>query len=176
MDFLNPALLTGSLLFAVPLVIHLLNRQRHKKRPWAAMEFLLRAYQKQRNRLRNENLLLLLLRCLVPIVLALAIARPTLQKAAGLLSTAGIVHHVVVLDGSYSMGLRPDGAQSPFERARALVGRLLDRFELSSARNDKVTLVLADCIPADYGPTHPAGTRYHNDLRPDLDGWPALDR
>ncbi|MBM3960940.1 MAG: hypothetical protein FJ306_03440, partial [Planctomycetes bacterium] len=55
--FLNPALALGALLFAVPLVIHLLNRQRHKRRPWAAMEFLLKAYQKQRNRLRNENLL-----------------------------------------------------------------------------------------------------------------------
>ncbi|MGK0153980.1 MAG: hypothetical protein ACI9SE_000930, partial [Neolewinella sp.] len=59
MQFLNPALLAGALLFAVPLLIHLLNRQRHKRRPWAAMEFLMRAYQKQRNRLRRENLLLL---------------------------------------------------------------------------------------------------------------------
>lgn len=147
MQFLNPALLAGALLFAVPLVIHLLNRQRHKKRPWAAMEFLLRAYQKQRNRLRNENLLLLLLRCLVPIVLALAIARPMLQQAAGLLGGGGLLHHVVVVDGSYSMGLRPDGAQSPFERARNLVGRLLDRFERNPARSDKVTLVLAGVRP-----------------------------
>jgi hypothetical protein len=146
-QFLNPALLAGALLFAVPLVIHLLNRQRHKKRPWAAMEFLLRAYQKQRNRLRNENLLLLLLRCLVPIALAFAIARPVLQQAAGLLASAGIVHHVIVLDGSYSMGLRQDGAPSPFERARNLVGRLLDRFEQNQNRSDKVTLVLAGVRP-----------------------------
>lgn len=147
MQFLNPALLAGALLFAVPLLIHLLNRQRHKKRPWAAMEFLLRAYQKQRNRLRNENLLLLLLRCLVPIVLALAIARPMLQQAAGLLATAGTVHHVVVIDGSYSMGLRQDGSPSPFDKARTLVGRLLDRFEQNPNRTDKVTLVHAGVRP-----------------------------
>ncbi len=147
MQFLNPALLAGALLFAVPLIIHLLNRQRHKRRPWAAMDFLLRAYQKQRNRLRNENLLLLLLRCLVPIVLALAIARPLLQQVAGLLSGAGVVHHVLVLDGSYSMGLRLDGAPTPFERARTLVGRLLDRFEQNPNRNDKVTLVFAGVRP-----------------------------
>ena len=89
MTFLNPALAFGALLFAVPLVIHLLNRQRHKRRPWAAMEFLLKAYQKQRNRLRNENLLLLLLRCLVPIALAMAVARPVWQEAAGLLGGGG---------------------------------------------------------------------------------------
>lgn len=147
MQFLNPALLAGALLFAVPLLIHLLNRQRHKRRPWAAMEFLLRAYQKQRNRLRNENLLLLLLRCLVPIVLALAVARPVLQAAAGLLGGSGTVHHVLLLDGSYSMGLRQDGAPSPFDKGRTLIGRLLDRLEASTERRDKVTLVLAGVRP-----------------------------
>lgn len=147
MGFLHPALLAGALLFAVPLVIHLLNRQRHRKRPWAAMEFLLRAYQKQRNRLRTENLLLLLLRCLVPVVLALAIARPLLQEAAGLQAGAGITHHVLVVDATYSMGLRQDGAPTPFERARALAGRLLDRFEQNPQRSDKVTLVTAGVRP-----------------------------
>ena len=92
MQFLNPALLAGTLLFAVPLLIHLLNKQRHKRRPWAAMDFLLRAFQKQRNRLRNENLLLLLLRCLIPILLALAVAdgvdRPR-RRAAGVVPEEG---------------------------------------------------------------------------------------
>lgn len=147
MQFLNPALLAGALLFAVPLLIHLLNRQRHKRRPWAAMEFLLRAYQKQRNRLRNENLLLLLLRCLIPVLLALAIARPVLREAVALLTGGGTVHHVFVLDASYSTGASPDGAPSPFEHARTMVGRLLDRFEANPNRNDKVTMVLAGTRP-----------------------------
>lgn len=169
MTFLNPALLAGALLFAVPLLIHLLNRQRHKRRPWAAMEFLLRAYQKQRNRLRNENLLLLLLRCLIPILLALAIARPLLQDAMGLLTGGGTVHHVFVLDGSYSMALRADGARTPFERARGMVGRMLERFEQNPNRNDKVTLVSA-------------GVRPRFVVRGDLDvaaaraGWMQLQR
>lgn len=147
MQFLNPGLLFGALLFAVPLLIHLLNRQRHKTRPWAAMEFLLRAYQKTRNRLRNENLLLLLLRCLIPIVLALAIARPVLQKAFQPLGQSGTVHHVVVLDQSYSMGYQQSGGQSPFERGRALVSQLLDQASAESERGDKVTLVLAGVRP-----------------------------
>jgi hypothetical protein len=146
-QFLNPTLIAGALLFAVPLVIHLLNRQRHKRRPWAAMDFLLRAYQKQKNRLRNENLLLLLLRCLLPILLALAVARPILDAAKGLFGGQGLVHHVVVVDGTYSMGLRLDGAPSPFDRARALVGRLLDGFERNPARTDKVTIVHAGVRP-----------------------------
>ena len=39
------------------------------------------------------------------------------------------------------------------------------------AARPEPTLLLADCIPADYGPLHPAGTRYHADLRPELYGW-----
>lgn len=169
MSFLNPALLAGTLLFAVPLLIHLLNRQRHKRRPWAAMEFLLRAYQKQRNRLRNENLLLLLLRCLIPVLLALAIARPLLQDAMGILSSGGTVHHVFVIDASYSMNLRADGGRTPFEQARTMVGRLLDRFEDNPNRNDKVTLVAA-------------GVRTRFLVRGDLDvataraGWMRLQK
>ena len=143
MQFLNPALLAGTLLFAVPLLIHLLNKQRHKRRPWAAMDFLLRAFQKQRNRLRNENLLLLLLRCLIPILLALAVARPLLEAATSLITGGGVVHHVFILDASYSMGLSQDGAQSPYERGRVMIDRALDRFERNPNRNDKVTLVRA---------------------------------
>jgi len=44
-QFVTSALAFGALLFAVPLIIHLLNRQRFRKRDWAAMEYLLRAYR-----------------------------------------------------------------------------------------------------------------------------------
>jgi predicted amidohydrolase len=36
-----------------------------------------------------------------------------------------------------------------------------------AARNQK-TLLLADCLPGDYGPTHPENTSYLEDRRPDL--------
>lgn len=39
------------------------------------------------------------------------------------------------------------------------------------AARPEPTLLLADCVPDEYGPTHPAGTRYHADLRPELYGW-----
>jgi hypothetical protein len=144
LQFLHAGLLAGALLFTVPLLIHLLNRQRYRRRPWAAMEFLLNAYKKQRRRLRLENLLLLLLRCLIPIVLAFAIARPQLREI-GLPALGGSSHHVLVCDVSYSMGAQPPGGQSPFDRMRALAGTLLERLEgLHSAR---VTLVFAGLRP-----------------------------
>ena len=145
LHFLNPALLFGALLFAVPLIIHLLNRQRYRRRPWAAMEFLLAAYKKQRRRLRAENLLLLLLRCLIPLVLAFAIARPSLRDSAvsGLLG--GACHHVLVLDATYSTGLLSEGAATPFDRQKALAGQLLER--IGSKQGHKVSVAIAGVRP-----------------------------
>ncbi|MHC4515171.1 MAG: BatA domain-containing protein, partial [Planctomycetota bacterium] len=142
MQFINPLLALGTLLFAVPLIIHLLNRQRFRRRDWAAMEFLLRAFKKQRRRLRMENLILLLLRCLIPICLALAVARPYFPEGSSLIPSAGTAHHVLVLDESYSTGLEPQGAQSPHRLARRMATRLLEQLDQKSGQH-KVTVVQA---------------------------------
>ncbi len=42
--------------------------------------------------------------------------------------------------------------------------------ELMVAANDEVTLLIADCVPGDYGPTHPEDTDYLKDRRPELYG------
>lgn len=141
LQFTHLALVFGALAFLVPLIIHLLNRQRFRRRKWAAMEFLLAAYKKQRRRLRAENLLLLLLRCLIPILLALALARPLLKSAQALVGLGSTAHHVLVLDASYSMGAEPAGAQSPFAQAKALATRLLDR--IAGKSGHKVSIVVA---------------------------------
>jgi len=141
LQFTHAALVFGTLAFLVPLVIHLLNRQRFRRRKWAAMEFLLAAYKKHRRRVRAENLLLLLLRCLIPILLALALARPLLKSAQALVGLGSTAHHVFVLDASYSMGVEPMGGQSPFAQAKALATRLLDRIAAKSGQ--KVSLVVA---------------------------------
>ena len=36
------------------------------------------------------------------------------------------------------------------------------------AARQEPTLLIADCLPGDYGPLHPAGTRYLQDRRPEL--------
>lgn len=148
LQFLNPALLIGAALLAVPLIIHLLNRQRYKRRAWAAMEFLLAAYKKQRKRLRRENLLLLLLRCAIPVVLAIAIARPMLRPDSALAGTAGgSAHHVLVVDASYSMTLQLPGSTTPFERLKSMAGRLIDRIG-SRDGQPRVTLIVQGVRPS----------------------------
>src|SRR5689334_7724547 len=101
--FVNPALVAGLAAAALPLLIHLLNRQRHKPVRWAAMRFVLAAYRKTRRRVELENLLLLLLRMGAVALLALALARPFTGRdspLASLTDTRRVV--VLVIDGSAS--------------------------------------------------------------------------
>ncbi len=120
--FLNPLLLWALPLAAVPIVIHLLNRRRFKRVPWAAMEFLLNAMKRNRKRLRMEQWLVLLLRTLAVLLLALLVARP--QLAGGALLGAR-THHVVMLDDTASMA-QLLGSTNLFDRAQDRIRTLAD--------------------------------------------------
>ncbi len=120
--FLNPLLLWAVPLCAVPIVIHLLNRRRFHKVPWAAMEFLLAAMKRNRKRLRMEQWLVLLLRTLAVLLLVFLVSRP--QLGGGTFLSAR-THHVVVLDDSASMTQRA-GSAALFERAQDRVRALAD--------------------------------------------------
>jgi hypothetical protein len=152
--FLHPALAWGAALAAVPLVIHLLNRQRHRPLPWAAMRFVLAAYRRTRRRAQLENLLLLLLRMAAVALLALAIARPFLSSESPL---AGLTERrrdlVLVLDASASTGYR-ESVQSVheaiLERARTLLGGL------DGTRGDRARLIVAAAHPRPIPTRDPA--------------------
>lgn len=133
--FLNPLLLWGLLLCAVPILIHLLNRRRFRRVSWGAMEFLLRAMQRNKKRLRMEQWLVLLLRTLAVLLLVALVSRP--QLGGGLLGAR--THHVVVLDDSASMGQR-SGSTTLYGRAHERIRALVD--ELVVARQgDSFSLV-----------------------------------
>src|SRR5215218_2439862 len=74
---------------SIPIIIHILNRRRFKTVTWAAMEFLLRAMKKNRRRLRFEQWLLLATRCLLVLLLGMALARPMGCNDSTLASLAG---------------------------------------------------------------------------------------
>ncbi|MFK8115050.1 MAG: BatA domain-containing protein [Rubripirellula sp.] len=102
--FLYPALTIGFLFVAVPLLVHLINMLRHRRQTWAAMDFLLASYRKQKKWIRLRQLLLLLSRLAVA---ALLIAMLCGWSGGGqMLGMLGgqTTHHVVILDDSYSMG------------------------------------------------------------------------
>jgi hypothetical protein len=138
--FLHPLLLWGTLLAAVPLVIHILNRRRHKPLAWGAMRFVIAAYKRTRRRVQFENWLLLFLRMAAVAALALAIARPFIGKESPLAPlTERRRDLVLILDCSASTGYRDVRSvhEAMLDRARALLA------ELDGTRGDRVRLYQA---------------------------------
>lgn len=143
--FLHPALAWGALLAGVPILIHLLNRQRFRPTPWGAMRFVEAAWRRTRRRMQLENLLLLLLRAGAIALLALALARPFLESSSPLAAlTESRRDLIVILDVSASMGHR-ESVETSFDRARARAVDLFD--ELSDDRGDRAWLFLAGRSP-----------------------------
>lgn len=114
---MNPAFLwVGLAAIAIPILIHILNRQRFRVVDWAAMEFLLRAMQKNRKRLKLEQWVLLATRCLIVGLVGLALARPlggcgSDTVAAGLTGRSGV--NVFVIDNSLSAAYEGPHASVP---------------------------------------------------------------
>lgn len=102
METLNPLLLYGAAAFAVPLIIHLLNRSRYKTIEWGAMHLLESVVVTNSRRVRLEQILLLLIRCAIPIALACCLAMPVLTGWKSLPGDAP-ASTVILLDNSYSM-------------------------------------------------------------------------
>ena len=144
MDLINPGMAWLALAGVVPIIIHLLNRQRYKRITWAAMEFLLAALKKTRRRLQIENLLLLLIRVLAVVFLALALSRPLLKATP--LSALGQVdtHFIIVLDNSYSMNYQI-GTNSLFDTAKDTAYQIITT--LKPAQGDKASLILLSSNP-----------------------------
>ena len=116
MSFLNPLMLWGLGGVAVPIAIHLLNRYRHREVDWAAMELLRRALVVRSRQIRVEDLLILALRCLAVLLLAMAMARPTLRTGAGWFGREAQVGVVLAIDASFSTAHRP-GVNTRFDHA-----------------------------------------------------------
>src|SRR5262249_20039829 len=126
MTFLTPFLTWGMLLGAIPIIIHLLNRRRFRRVEWAPMRYLKLTIQRNRRRIRIEELILLLMRVAALVLLFFFLARPVLNPT-GLerwLGSGGRTSQVVVIDDSMSMGYA-SGDASAFQRARETAAALL---------------------------------------------------
>jgi hypothetical protein len=102
MTFLNALLAFGAAAFTIPLIIHLLNRSKYITIDWGAMQFLESSMKVNARRIQWKQLLLLLIRCMIPILLALAMARP-LVRAWRDSGEGNAMSVAVVLDDSLSM-------------------------------------------------------------------------
>lgn len=136
-SFLNSTLLWFCFAGAIPIIIHILNRQRFIRTDWAAMEFLLLALKKVRKRVQIENLLVLLLRVLLVIFFVLALARPLSTKLPAKLFRRETSHLILLIDTTYSMDY-VDRNISNFEKAKKIAMKLVDEF--SADKVNRVSL------------------------------------
>ncbi len=141
MSFLNLILIGGISAASIPLIIHLLHKSRFKVVNWAAMHLLDPRHTTQKRRVRIENLLLLLIRCLIPTVLAIMLARPVLTGMKALMGTAK-TSTVILLDNSYSMDVGPKGRTS-FIQARDAAAEVVRHL----GRSSEVSVLMMGGIP-----------------------------
>ncbi len=104
MNFLSPAFLWALPLAAAPVLIHLLNRRRHRRVEWAAMDLLREALHRNRRFLVLRDLLLLALRTLAVLLFILAMTRPYRVSTAAAGFAGEPIHAVLAVDNSQSMG------------------------------------------------------------------------
>jgi hypothetical protein len=103
MSFLYPLLLAGIAAVALPIVLHMIRRHTRKRVIFSSLMFLRTTAPRLRNRSRLEHIPLLLLRCLILCLLALAFARPFLPRTIAAKKTQPGRRTVLLLDTSASM-------------------------------------------------------------------------
>jgi len=124
LEFASPSMLFGLGAASIPIIIHLLHKRRYQETSWAAMRFLMEAARKQSRRLRWEQLIVLLVRCLAVMLLAMAFSRPFFENAFSSVTGRPPRHLIVVIDESYSMG-HLGGSETRFEQGKEAVRQLI---------------------------------------------------
>ncbi len=135
MEFLNVYLLGGLALLGVPVVVHLLMRQKPRRLPFPAFRFLRQRSRINRRRMRLQHLLLLLLRMAVLAALCLAVAQPKLFLPRAVADWFGLG------------GPRPAAAVLVFDVSHSMEYRVADKSRLDDAR--QCALDLLRDLPAD---------------------------
>ncbi|HSI09980.1 MAG: BatA domain-containing protein, partial [Rariglobus sp.] len=122
MSFFAPAFLIGLAGLSLPVLIHFLRRKKLQVIPWAAHRFLIASIKRNKQRLQFEDLLLLLLRCLLLALIVLAFARPFFKSAGkpGAAAADNVAAQTVLLvDHSASTGWS-DGVRTRLDEIREL--------------------------------------------------------
>ncbi|MEN6449313.1 MAG: BatA domain-containing protein, partial [Thermoguttaceae bacterium] len=139
-SFLHPTLLwtlgLPSLgVVAIPVLIHLINMMRHRRVEWAAMEFLLLSQKKHRTWVILKQLLLLLMRMAAVAAVVLLVAQPKLKTQWSNLLGGAPIHHIVLLDDSFSMSDRWADTDAFIEAKRVIARVAADAARVSQPQS-----------------------------------------
>ncbi len=129
LNLLAPLALLGTVLVAVPVVLHLIDRRRVPRVDFPPLRLLLAAQKRLKRRRRIRDPWLLAIRILVLLALILAYARPTVTYESTTRAGADLGGNVVfLLDTSLSMGYEVEG-QTLLDQAKARALEVLGRMK-----------------------------------------------
>ena len=124
-----PFAIAGAIGASIPLILHLLNRERARRLIFSTVRFIQMSHQTNVRRHKLKRLLLLLMRILMLALLGLAFARPFFAADPVFTQkTGGKRNAVIILDTSYSMQY-----EGVFETAKKEAVKLLDGLDASDA-------------------------------------------
>jgi hypothetical protein len=131
-NFVQPIMLAGLALAALPIIIHLINQRRYQTIRWGAMMFLLAANRMSRGFARIRQWLILLFRVLAVACLVFVIARPLASGWIGLAAAGRADTTIVLVDRSPSMRQQgPGGGESKLAAGRGQLIETLERLPSS---------------------------------------------
>jgi hypothetical protein len=133
MSFLQPFLLFGLPLVALPIIIHLINQRRYQTIRWGAMMFLLAANRMSRGLARLRQWLIMLFRMAAIAALVFAVSRPLAGGWLGLAAGGRADTTIILVDRSPSM--QQEGAVARTSKRETGLRQLAQALEtLGSAR------------------------------------------
>jgi hypothetical protein len=138
-----PLIALGAGAAIIPIVVHMMHRQKTTPIQWGAMQFLLDAPLKQKRREHIDHWLLMLCRMGLLALLAFMLARPLiLDSRYNPFATNTATDIAVVVDHSLSMSRR-SGNQTLFEQAISQVQKISGMMRPA----DSLSIVLAEHTP-----------------------------
>ena len=121
--------IAGAIGASIPLILHLLNRERARRLIFSTVRFIQMSHQTNVRRHKLKRLLLLLMRILILALLGLAFARPFFADSPVFTQkTGGKRNAVIILDTSYSMQY-----EGVFEDAKKEAVKILDGLDAADA-------------------------------------------
>ena len=143
MQFMVFSMLAGLAAVSIPVIIHLLHRQRTTPVQWGAMQFLMESPLQLKRRKKVDHWLLMLLRMLAIALLVFALSRPLMIEGSYNPLNSSLATDIgVVVDRSLSTGRRV-GDQTVYDKGVAAVAALAKNMR----PNDTLTVVLAEHRP-----------------------------
>ena len=177
MTWISSIAIGGAILAAGPIIIHILFRRRYRVVKFAAFQFLMESRKRTRQRIRIEELILILLRVLACALVGLMLSDIRLSAAGG--GSGEPTAHVFVLDDSLSMGQQA-GTATLYKKAVAHIARRIeamgagDSVAILSASRPRSGQPLGRLVPAPEAKTGPFVARFNaskpTDMRADVPG------